>query len=223
MFNPSPDPVAKGGTVTLVGAGFFPGERVTIALHGSGVVGEQDFNYDFLLANGEQEETNPFEEDDNSGPAERTFDIFQGVANVPSPHFVSPVLHCGIHMGAVAVFVDPWIDRRQIAAFAAFAGWSAFGACCASSTPIACGGLSARSPWNTECRILPSRVHSPNETSHTSSGRTQWAPRGMPAPASNGLRATARGSSALRSARRLCSLKPVPTLIRSVNMGGHHC
>lgn len=36
-------------------------------------------------------------------PAERTFDIFQGVSNVPSPNFVSPVLHCGIHMGAVAV------------------------------------------------------------------------------------------------------------------------
>jgi hypothetical protein len=31
-------PVSAGGTVTLVGAGFFPGERVTIALHGSDTV-----------------------------------------------------------------------------------------------------------------------------------------------------------------------------------------
>ena len=31
-------PVAAGGTVTLVGAGFLPGERVTIALHGSETV-----------------------------------------------------------------------------------------------------------------------------------------------------------------------------------------
>jgi alkylation response protein AidB-like acyl-CoA dehydrogenase len=36
-------------------------------------------------------------------PAERTLDIFQGVANVPGPHFVAPVLHCAVHMGAVAV------------------------------------------------------------------------------------------------------------------------
>jgi hypothetical protein len=31
-------PVSAGGTVTLVGAGFFPGERVTIALHGTDTV-----------------------------------------------------------------------------------------------------------------------------------------------------------------------------------------
>ncbi len=31
-------PVAAGGTVTLVGAGFLPGERVTIALHGTDTV-----------------------------------------------------------------------------------------------------------------------------------------------------------------------------------------
>jgi hypothetical protein len=31
-------PVAAGGTVTLIGAGFLPGERVTIALHGSDTV-----------------------------------------------------------------------------------------------------------------------------------------------------------------------------------------
>lgn len=36
-------------------------------------------------------------------PTERTFDIFQGVATVPGPNFVAPLLHCGLHMGAVAV------------------------------------------------------------------------------------------------------------------------
>lgn len=36
-------------------------------------------------------------------PAERTFDIFQGIASVPGPTFVMPVVHCGLHMGAVAV------------------------------------------------------------------------------------------------------------------------
>lgn len=36
-------------------------------------------------------------------PTERTFDIFQGIANVRSRTFVAPVLHFGLHMGAVAV------------------------------------------------------------------------------------------------------------------------
>jgi hypothetical protein len=34
-------------------------------------------------------------------------------------------------------------------------------------------GLSSRRPWKTEWRIRPSGVHSPNETSATSVGRTQ--------------------------------------------------
>lgn len=36
-------------------------------------------------------------------PAELSIDIFQGLANVPGPSFVMPVVHCGLHMGAVAV------------------------------------------------------------------------------------------------------------------------
>jgi phosphate-selective porin len=37
-----------------------------IAITGSGVIGGRNWNYDVLIANGEQENTNPFEEDDNS-------------------------------------------------------------------------------------------------------------------------------------------------------------
>lgn len=36
-------------------------------------------------------------------PEEHTFDIFQGTATVPGPHFVAPLLHFVLHMGAVAV------------------------------------------------------------------------------------------------------------------------
>ncbi|WP_437941232.1 acyl-CoA dehydrogenase family protein [Sorangium sp. So ce341] len=36
-------------------------------------------------------------------PAENSFDIFQGQSSVPGPGFVAPVLHCVLHMGAVAV------------------------------------------------------------------------------------------------------------------------
>lgn len=45
---------------------FYPRWGAGIALHGDGVIGKKNFNYDVLLANGEQENTNPFEEDDNS-------------------------------------------------------------------------------------------------------------------------------------------------------------
>lgn len=44
---------------------FYPRWGAGIALHGDGVIGKKNFNYDLLLANGEQENTNPFEEDDN--------------------------------------------------------------------------------------------------------------------------------------------------------------
>jgi hypothetical protein len=44
---------------------FYPRWGAGIGVHGSGVMGGRDFNYDILLANGEQETTNPFEEDDN--------------------------------------------------------------------------------------------------------------------------------------------------------------
>ena len=45
---------------------FYPRWGAGIGVHGSGVMGGKDFNYDVLLANGENEDTNPFEEDDNS-------------------------------------------------------------------------------------------------------------------------------------------------------------
>lgn len=44
----------------------YPRWGAGIGLHGDGVVGQKNFNYDVLLANGDQETTNPFEEDDNS-------------------------------------------------------------------------------------------------------------------------------------------------------------
>jgi alkylation response protein AidB-like acyl-CoA dehydrogenase len=36
-------------------------------------------------------------------PEERSFDIFMGLPNVPGPTYVAPVVHCVLHMGAVAV------------------------------------------------------------------------------------------------------------------------
>jgi hypothetical protein len=44
---------------------YYPRWGAGLALHGDGVVGGKNFNYDLVLANGEQENTNPFEEDDN--------------------------------------------------------------------------------------------------------------------------------------------------------------
>ena len=44
---------------------FFPRWGTGIGLHGDGLVGEGYVDYDLLIANGEQEETNPFEEDSN--------------------------------------------------------------------------------------------------------------------------------------------------------------
>jgi len=44
---------------------FYPRWGTGIALHGDGVIGERNFNYDLQVSNGEQENTNPFEEDDN--------------------------------------------------------------------------------------------------------------------------------------------------------------
>jgi hypothetical protein len=45
---------------------FYPRWGAGIALHGDGVIAKKNFSYDVLLANGEQENTNPFEEDDNA-------------------------------------------------------------------------------------------------------------------------------------------------------------
>lgn len=45
---------------------FYPRWGAGIAAHGDGVIGGKDVSYDVLVANGEQEDTNPFEEDENS-------------------------------------------------------------------------------------------------------------------------------------------------------------
>lgn len=45
---------------------FYPRWGAGIAAHGDGVLGGKDFSYDVLVANGEQEEANPFEEDENT-------------------------------------------------------------------------------------------------------------------------------------------------------------
>lgn len=52
----------------VVGGGFlfYPRWGAGIAAHGDGVVGGKDVTYDVLLANGDQEKVNPFEEDENS-------------------------------------------------------------------------------------------------------------------------------------------------------------
>jgi hypothetical protein len=44
---------------------YYPRWGAGLALHGDGVAGGKNFNYDLLVANGEQTNTNPFEEDDN--------------------------------------------------------------------------------------------------------------------------------------------------------------
>ena len=44
---------------------FFPRWGTGIGLHGDGALGDGYVDYDVLIANGEQEETNPFEEDNN--------------------------------------------------------------------------------------------------------------------------------------------------------------
>lgn len=44
---------------------FYPRWGAGIALHGDGVMAGKNFNYDLQLSNGDQENTNPFEEDDN--------------------------------------------------------------------------------------------------------------------------------------------------------------
>lgn len=44
---------------------YFPRWGTGIAIRGDGVIADRDFNYDIFVANGAQEETNPFEEDNN--------------------------------------------------------------------------------------------------------------------------------------------------------------
>jgi hypothetical protein len=52
----------------IVGGGFlfYPRWGAGIAAHGDGVILGKDLTYDVLVANGEQKEANPFEEDENS-------------------------------------------------------------------------------------------------------------------------------------------------------------
>jgi hypothetical protein len=52
----------------IVGGGFlfYPRWGAGIAAHGDSVVGGKDLSYDVLVANGEQQEANPFEEDENT-------------------------------------------------------------------------------------------------------------------------------------------------------------
>lgn len=45
---------------------FFPRWGTGIAVRGDGVIADRDFNYDIFIANGDQSETNPFEEDNNT-------------------------------------------------------------------------------------------------------------------------------------------------------------
>jgi hypothetical protein len=58
--------VNKTDRIVEDGLLFYPRWGAGIALHGDGVVAGRDWNYDVLFANGEQETTNPFEEDDNA-------------------------------------------------------------------------------------------------------------------------------------------------------------
>jgi hypothetical protein len=48
---------------------FYPRWGAGIALHGDGLIGEKGFSYDVFLSNGDQSETNPFEEDNNGAKA----------------------------------------------------------------------------------------------------------------------------------------------------------
>ena len=48
---------------------FYPRWGAGIAIHGDGLIGDRGFAYDVFLSNGDQSETNPFEEDNNGAKA----------------------------------------------------------------------------------------------------------------------------------------------------------
>jgi hypothetical protein len=48
---------------------FYPRWGAGIAVHGDGLIGDRGFSYDVFLSNGDQSETNPFEEDNNTAKA----------------------------------------------------------------------------------------------------------------------------------------------------------
>lgn len=54
------DRIVEGGFL------FYPRWGAGIAAHGDGVIGGKDVTYDVLVANGDQQEANPFEEDENT-------------------------------------------------------------------------------------------------------------------------------------------------------------
>ncbi|MGH9337217.1 MAG: porin, partial [Vicinamibacteria bacterium] len=65
------EPASTNKTERIVGNAFrfFPRWGAGIAVHGDGLVGDRGFSYDVFLANGDQSETNPFEEDNNTAKA----------------------------------------------------------------------------------------------------------------------------------------------------------
>ena len=62
------EPASTNKTERIADEGFrfFPRWAVGVAFHGDGVLANRDFNYDLLIANGDQGDTNPFEEDNNT-------------------------------------------------------------------------------------------------------------------------------------------------------------
>ena len=71
---------------------------------------------------------------------------------------------------------------------------------------------SVRRSRNTEWRICPARVHSPKDTSATSTGLTQCRRPAIAVALANGLALATSGSSLALRSRSRASLKPVPTL-----------
>jgi hypothetical protein len=65
------EPASTNKTERIVDDGFrfFPRWGAGIAVHGDGLIGDRNFSYDVFLANGDQSETNPFEEDNNTSKA----------------------------------------------------------------------------------------------------------------------------------------------------------
>ncbi|MEM7397089.1 MAG: hypothetical protein AAF492_32590, partial [Verrucomicrobiota bacterium] len=61
--------VNKTERIVEGGYRFFPRWGTGIALQGDGLFQGRDFDYDLMISNGEQEETNPFEEDNNDTKA----------------------------------------------------------------------------------------------------------------------------------------------------------
>jgi hypothetical protein len=65
------EPASLNKTERIVEDGFrfYPRWGAGIAVRGDGLIGERSFSYDVFLSNGDQSETNPFEEDNNTAKA----------------------------------------------------------------------------------------------------------------------------------------------------------